>query len=174
MAEKSTPAEIFKLALQKTLEEKYSNINPPPAYVTPFDVKTVDTLLGGGILSSMNLLQSTPETGKSTIALQYCANFLETYPNAIALYIDRESTEYDEKIQDRLATFGIDKNRFMYRSTVGDVKDIYKMVVEAVDIKQKVFKKSGVECYLTIVWDSIAATPSSKHGDAEDPKSLIG
>jgi hypothetical protein len=58
------PAEVLKMAFEKTLNEKYSNCIPPNSYVTPTGIRHIDAICGGGITSSSPIFfSSTPETG---------------------------------------------------------------------------------------------------------------
>ncbi len=65
-------ATILKTAFDEIITKKYGHSVPPSPYITPFGIRTVDALLGGGLQSSAPIgISSTPETGKSTISLQF-------------------------------------------------------------------------------------------------------
>ena len=86
-------AAILKVGFERILQEKYGSTLPPTPLITPTGIRHVDALLGGGITSSSYIfLSSTPESGKSTTALQLCSIFQHMYgKDAICLYIDTES-----------------------------------------------------------------------------------
>lgn len=170
-------AAILKTAFEKTLNAKYGSHIPPPPVITPIGIRHLDALLGSGITSSSYVfLSSTPETGKSTTALQICATFQRTHENSICVYIDAESAAGGESadIEDRIVTFGINKERFLYVPVVMNIHEIFEMIKSMVELKQQLRAKVGKNCQVLVVWDSIAATPSSKDQDAEDVNSVIG
>ena len=62
----SKEAKVLKMAFDKILQSKYGHTVAPPSYCTPFGIRTLDTLLGGGLTSSLPfMISSPPEVGKS-------------------------------------------------------------------------------------------------------------
>ena len=60
----SSQAEILKQAFEGIITSQYGFARAPEPYITPFGIKHLDALLGGGIISSSPvILSSTPETG---------------------------------------------------------------------------------------------------------------
>jgi len=174
---------ILKQAIEKHVETKYGHVIPPAPYITPFGIKTVDTLLGGGFQSSSPIcISSTPETGKSTTSLQFASIFLRLYPNSVVIYINIEEAigstsaevNVNDNIHERISSFGIDINRFVNKPVELNVKEVFELISELVQLKRKIEEKTGQEQKLLIIWDSIAATQSSKDMSAEDPKEVIG
>lgn len=166
---------ILRKAFETTLSSKYQNFVPPNPLVTPTGIRHLDALLGGGITSSSYVfLSSTPETGKSTTAMQFCSMFQTMYPNAICVYIDAESAAggTSSDIQDRIQTFNIKTDKFLYVPVVMNIKEIFDLIADFVNLKRDLNSRVGTNCELLIIWDSIAATPSSKDQDADDPNSV--
>lgn len=177
MAEEKNFANILKTAFDRTLMDKFGTCVPPEPYVTPFGIKHLDALLGGGLTSSSPIaFSSTPETGKSTCALQFCSMFQSKHPDSVVVYLDTESAAGGEStdIEDRINTFDIDRERFLYKAIVMDVKQTFEMLEELVKLKTQLQEKTGKEYFVLFVLDSIAATGSSKDASAEDPNSIIG
>lgn len=57
----------LNLAFNQILTSKFGHSRAPKPYITPFGIKHLDTLLGGGLVSSAPVvLSSTPETGYMT------------------------------------------------------------------------------------------------------------
>lgn len=177
MVEERDYAAILRTAFDKTIKAKYDSTIPPPAYVTPFGIKHLDALLGGGLTSSAPIaFSSTPESGKSTVALQFCALFQQFHPDSVVVYLDTESAAGGEspEISDRVKTFGINPERFLYYSVIMDLKQMFDMMQELIDIKLELQKKTGKEVFVLFVLDSIAAMGSSKDVSTEDVNSIIG
>ena len=177
MAAEKDFANILKQAFDKTLMSKFGAAVPPPPYLTPFGVRHLDVLLGGGLTSSSPVaFSSTPETGKSTCALQFCAIFQAFHKDAVVVYLDAESAAGGESpdIEDRIRTFGIDRDRFLYKPIVMDLKQTFEMVQELIGIKQQLQERTGREIFVLFVWDSIASTSSSKDASSDDPNEVIG
>ena len=176
MAEKNYAA-ILKTGFDRIITSKYGSYVPPNPIVTPLGIRHLDAILGSGVTSSAYVfLSSTPETGKSTTALQICATFQRTHKDSLCVYIDAESAAGGESpdIQDRIQTFGIDRDTFLYVPVVMDIKQTFEMIKSFVETKRELREKAQTDCRLCIVWDSIASTPSSKDLDAEDVNSVIG
>lgn len=170
-------AAIVKQGFERILMDHYSSTVPPAPLITPMGIKHLDAILGGGITSSSYVfLSSTPETGKSTTAMQICAIFQRMYSNAVCVYLDAESAAggTSPDIEDRINTFGINKDKFMYIPTVMNVHQIFECISKFVQLKHGVVEKTKQPCNVIVVWDSIASTPSSKDMEAEDVNSTIG
>lgn len=166
-------------AFDKIIERDFHQYRAPSPYVTPFGIRHIDALLGGGIVSSgVVMLSSTPETGKSTFAFQFSKMFQETYENSIIVYLDIEgsgnsSDESKFKIN-RITGFGLDESRFKYQPFVVNIMELFEVINKLVEVKKQFEEKLNKEFYVLIVWDSIASTPSSKVNTADDPNSVIG
>jgi len=190
MATPMSHSEILKTAMDKLITVKFGHAVPPPPYITPFGVRTLDALLGGGFSSSAPIaLSSTPETGKSTIALQFAASFLRTHESAVVVYINIEeasggdptmaNVEIDTSIAyhditTRIANFGIDPKRFLNKPLELNVKEVFELMTQLIEVKVDIQNRTGREFKMMIIWDSIAATPSSKDAAATDPNEIIG
>ncbi len=167
--------EAFNVLIEKNFGTKIA----PKPIMTPFGIKPLDALLGGGLVSSAPvMLSSTPETGKSTTGFQFAKVFQEMYPNSVVVYLDiegsgnvSESTEFQIS---RMDSFNLDPQRFKYEPIMLNVLEVFEMVETLVNIKRQFEEKLQQEFYVLIIWDSIAATPSSKVDDADNPNSVIG
>lgn len=166
--------EMFDIIIKKN----YGNYIAPEPIVTPFGIGPLDSLLGGGLISSGPVMfTSTPETGKSTTAFQFSAAFQKTYPNSIIVYIDIEGSGNVAKSEfrvSRIESFGLDLSRFKYEPILLDVMSVFQLIEALVDIKKKAEEKTGKEFYVAFIWDSVAATPSSKTAEADNPNNIIG
>ena len=161
------------------IKKNFGELEPPKAIVTPFGIKTLDTILGGGICSSLPVaFSSAPETGKSTMAFQFAANFIKHHEKSVVIYIDVEGassiSENSAFFQDRITTFGIDPDRISYIPSPLDLNGVSELIRSVIQGKRELEQRANDDYKLLIVWDSIAATPSSKDIDAEDPNSVIG
>lgn len=155
--------------------EQFGFLNPPDAYVTKTGIRTLDAILGGGFVSSGPVcFTSTPETGKSTIAYQFCKTFLDEYPNAVVIYADVESAggtvENKSTFQSsRPETFGLsDDNRFRYNKRPFNVKEFFEYLTGLIEKKRLIEQQKEREIKFLIVLDSIAALPTSKLDAAEE------
>ncbi len=166
-------------AFTTIITNNYGHARAPKAIMTPFNVKPLDALLGGGIVSSAPvMLSSTPETGKSTCCFQLAKQFQEIYENSVCVYLDiegsgnvAESTDFQTS---RMESFGLDPERFKYEPIVLNVLEVFDTIDQLVGIKRQFEEKLQQEFYVLVIWDSIAATASSKVGDASDPDRVIG
>lgn len=183
-------ANILRTAFDEIITKKYGTSVPPSPYITPFGIRTVDALIGGGLQSSAPIgISSTPETGKSTISLQFASVFQRAHENCVAVYVNIEEAAGGDSvmanvevtnntiyhtINDRIASFGIDPNRFLNKPAELDVKQVFDLIADLVEIKRRMQVKTNTEFKLLVIWDSIAATPSSKDKTANDPNEVIG
>ena len=178
MPEQTEYGNILTKAFERVLTDNYGAAVAPPAMITATGVRHLDALLGGGISSSLPVaLSSTPETGKSTFAFQFAANFQKIHSNGVVVYLDIEnaaSTEHDRNNEDRISTFGIDLNRFMYKPVMLNVKEVFSLIADLIDMKKKFEQRTKSEMQVMIIWDSIASTGSSKDVSADNPNEIIG
>lgn len=174
---------ILKQAFDKVLMNKYGSSVPPPPLITSFNIKPLDCLLGGGLTSSAPIVfSSTPETGKSTLALQFTSLFQQAYKNAVCIYLNVEeaagnigtNTNKSIGLEDRIITFGIDESRFLHKPVLLNVKEMFELINDLIQIKPQMEQKTGEEYQILFVLDSIAAVCSSKDADAADPNEVIG
>jgi KaiC/GvpD/RAD55 family RecA-like ATPase len=167
-------AALLKQAMEKHVKQKYGHVIPPAPYITPFGIKTVDALLGGGFQSSSPIcISSTPETGKSTTSLQFASIFLQTHPDSIVVYINIEEAAGGEieltsttainsglnpthDINDRINSFNIDSTRFINKPVEINVKEVFELISELIAIKKRLQERDGKEYKLLIIWDSVA------------------
>ncbi len=180
----------LKSAFDDVLRKNYGNVLAPPPIVTPFNIRHLDAILGGGLSSSSPIVfSSTPETGKSTIAFQYASIFQRTHKNSVIMYLDVEGASNIENsiyFENRMKTFNIDESRFSYCPNVMDISQVFTSIDEMIKLKhtfEMALKNkksdssrdySNFEMRVLIIWDSIAATPSSKDVKAEDVNETIG
>ena len=173
----------LKSAFDKLLQYKYGNCIAPPPVVTPFNIRHLDAVLGGGLSSSSPVVfSSTPETGKSTLAFQFASIFQKIHRNSVVMYLDVEGASNIENsiyFENRIQTFNIDESRFSYCPNVMDLQQVFTSIDEMIKLKygyeEKVKSKNkDFEMRVLIIWDSIAATPSSKDIKSEDVNETIG
>jgi hypothetical protein len=174
----SSIAEKLSLAFDAVITKNFGFARAPAPYLTPFGIKHLDALLGGGFVSSAPIvLTSTPETGKSTLAFQFSSIFQALYANSIVVYIDIEASGNTSLAQSglsRVRIFGIDDKRFRYEPVLLNVQQLFALIENLCQVKQLFEQKTQKEFKLCICWDSIAATPSSKTEAAEDHNKIIG
>jgi hypothetical protein len=165
-------------AFEKIIMNEYGHLKAPNPIMTPFGIQHLDALLGGGIVSSDPVLfSSTPETGKSTLAFQFSSVFQSIYKNSVVVYIDIEGSgnqKSNEFRKSRIEIFGLDTQRFRYEAIVLNVDGVFELINRLIQIKNTFEEKLKQEFYVAIIWDSIAATPGPKAGEAESPNSIIG
>lgn len=174
-------AEVLKTAFESIITSQFGFARAPEPYVTPFGIKHFDALLGGGIVSSSPVvLSSTPETGKSTLGFQFSSIFQMLYPNALIVYIDieaaanRSRTNNESGGMSRIDAFNLDRKRFQYEPLIVDIVQLFALIESLTQIKKMAEQKTQKEFKVMIIWDSIAATPSSKTEEAEDVNKIIG
>ncbi len=182
-------AGLLRTAMDKHIGNKFGHAEPPAPYITPFGIRPLDALLGGGMASSAPIsISSTPETGKSTLSLQFGSMFQKCHANSVVLYINIEEASggvvddtnpaqvhigYHD-IQDRINTFGINPNTFLNKPVELDCSEVFTLITDMITLKRNIQEKRGEEFRLLIIWDSIAATPSSKDAEAKSPNEIIG
>jgi RecA/RadA recombinase len=173
-------ADILGQAFNSVITKKFGSKRAPEPLFFSTGVKHLDSLLGGGIISSGPVMvTSTPETGKSTFAYQMAKQIYDNYENSISVYLDIEgsggSTKSTQFRVSRVDTFGLnDTSRFLYQSIVLNVMELFELIETLIETKKLVEKKTGNEFVLLIIWDSIPSTPSSKSIEATDPNKIIG
>jgi RecA/RadA recombinase len=172
-------AEKLGMAFQAIIEQQYGTHIAPKPIITSTNIRHLDALLGGGIVSSSPvMLSSTPETGKSTLAFQLSKEFQNAYKNGVIVYLDVEgsgNTSNNKEFQvSRIETFGLDPNRFRYEPVLFDVPTVFSLIERLCEIKDKFEEKTNTQFHVLIIWDSIAATPGSKTEAAEDVNKIIG
>lgn len=153
----------------------YGAAEPPPPYKTPTDIRHLDALLGGGLWSSQPVMfTSSPESGKSTFAYQFAKSFQEYHKNPIIFYIDIEGTGREGDLESREQTFNIDSSSFGYKPFQFNIVEICEFMKTMIDKKNELDEKNGTESHALFIWDSIAATPSTKDLNESDPSKVIG
>lgn len=166
-------------AFSTIITNRYGHARAPKCIMTPFNIRPLDALLGGGLVSSAPvMLSSTPETGKSTLCFQFAKQFQDVYQNSVCVYLDIEgsgnATESTDFQISRMESFGLDPQRFKFEPIVLNVLEVFEMIETLINIKKAFEEKLGQEFYVLIIWDSIAATPSSKVDAADSPDRVIG
>lgn len=171
-------AEKLGLAFENLIVKQYGYAKAPKPYMTPFGIQHLDALLGGGIVSSAPImLSSTPETGKSTLAFQFSSIFQKLYPNSMIVYLDIEGSGNSSNFEtgmSRVQIFGIDEKRFRYEPILVDIPVLFTLIENLANIKSMFEEKLQKEFKVLFIWDSIAATPSSKVESSDDPNRTIG
>ncbi|MBK7107463.1 MAG: hypothetical protein IPH62_19525 [Ignavibacteriae bacterium] len=176
----------LKTTFDNILLSNFGNTIAPPPIVTPFGIRHLDALLGNGLCSSSPIiLSSTPETGKSTIAFQFASVFQKTHKNSVIVYLDIEGSsniENSKYFENRMKTFDLDTTRVSYIPSIMTLNQVFEFIDKTVKvkydfenaIKSKSKELSDFEVKVLIIWDSIAATPSSKEITSDDPNEIIG
>jgi len=166
-------------AFEQLINRDYGQCIAPPPYVTPSGFgRHIDVFLGGGFTSSLPILfTSTPESGKSTAAFQFAANFIKTHENAVVVYLDVENAAAaidQSNIMSRIDTFGIDRTKFLYKPLVTTLEQVFELIQSLVEIKKKLEEHAKAEYQVLFIWDSLASTSISKETQVDDPNSVIG
>lgn len=166
-------------AFEQLITRDYGHCVAPPPYITPSGYgRHVDCFLGGGFTSSLPVLfTSTPESGKSTAAFQYCSNFIKTHANSVVVYLDVENAAAavdQSNVMSRIDTFGIDRAKFLYKPLVTTLEQVFELIESLVNIKKKLEEHTSAEYKVLFVWDSLAATAISKETQTDDPNQVIG
>jgi len=168
---------LLKTGMERLLTAEYGSCIAPPAYVTKTGIRHLDALLGGGLSSSLPImLSSTPETGKSTFCFTFAKQFLDSHENGVVVYLDIEGASEcaDSDYGSRSESFGLDPDRFLYKPIVLNVKQVFDTIKQFAEAKKQFEDKSGKPFHVLIIWDSLAASGSSKDADAEDHNQVIG
>ena len=146
-------------AFDSILTKNYGHNIAPSPYITKSGFgRHVDCFLGGGFTSSLPILfSSSPESGKSTAAMQFCSSFLKEHQNGIIVYLDIENAAsascLDNNITDRIEVFGIDRSKFLYRPLVITLEETFKLIEDLVEIKKKLEDYSKREYRVLFIWD---------------------
>lgn len=173
------PASKLATAFEQLIMRDYGHCVAPAPYITSSGFgRACDCFLGGGFTSSLPILfTSTPESGKSTAAFQFAANFLKSHTNAVCVYLDVENaaaTVDETNVMSRIDTFGIDRSKFLYKPLVTTLEQVFALIESLVNIKKKLEEHSGSEYKVLFIWDSLASTSISKEIQVDDPNSVIG
>jgi len=171
-------AAMLTTAFESLLTNNYSHAIPPEPYITPTGIRHLDAIMGGGFSSSLpSMISAVPESGKSTMALSFASQFLRQDSESLCAYIDTEGSGSGGKgslMNDRLEVFGIDQSRFIVKSVMLNVPDLFKLFGELIKLKRTVEEKVEHEIKLLIILDSLASVPSSKEIEADSPNAVIG
>jgi RecA/RadA recombinase len=175
----ASTAESLTKAFNILLERDFGQNTPPDPYLTPTGIRHLDTLLGGGFASSLPIMiSSVPESGKSSIAFQFAAQFQRVNPNSVILYLDVEASAnvsgLSKFVESRMDTFGIDKATMVYKPLMLNVKEMFEVCKKHIELKREIERRTNTEVPMLIVLDSLAAVPSSKDMDSDDVNSTIG
>lgn len=114
---------------------------------------------------------------KSTVAYQFCKIFQMLYPNSICVYIDIEgaaNTSEGQQQTSRVHIMGIDETRFRYEPMLLDIPELFDLIDNLCQVKIMFEEKTQREFKLCIIWDSLAATSSSKTAAVDDHNKVIG
>lgn len=126
---------------------------------------------GGIPVGKVTEISGLEGTGKTLLAMQICANTQKL--GGLPIYFDTEhalNTDFAERV-------GLNtKENFIYL-TPGSVEDVFKSIftiIHKLD-KQEKEKKEAIP-FITIVWDSVAATPTRADlaDENPDPASTVG
>jgi RecA/RadA recombinase len=173
------PAEKLASAFEALIARDFGQTIAPPPYITPSNFgRHVDAFLGGGFTSSIPILfTSTPESGKSTAAFQFAANFQRHNENSVVVYLDIENAAAandESSIASRIDTFQIDRSKFLYKPLVAHLEQVFEIIDSLVAIKKKLEENTGSEYRILFIWDSLAGTPLAKETQVDDPNQVIG
>jgi RecA/RadA recombinase len=173
------PAEKLASAFEALINRDFGQTVAPAPYITPSGFgRHVDEFLGGGFTSSIPVLfTSTPESGKSTAAFQFAANFLQHNKNSVVVYLDIENAAAandESSISSRIDTFRIDRSKFLYKPLVAHLEQVFEIIDSLVGIKKKLEENTGEEYRVLFIWDSLAGTPLAKETQVDDPNQVIG
>lgn len=179
MSVNKIPAEKLASAFEALIARDFGQTIAPSPYITPSGFgRHCDAFLGGGFTSSIPILfTSTPESGKSTAAFQFAANFQKHNPNSVVVYLDIENAAAandQSTIMSRIDTFGIDRSKFLYKPLVSHLEQVFELIESLVNIKKKLEDQTGEEYNVLFIWDSLAATPLAKEIQVDDPNQVIG
>ena len=172
----------LKSKFKDVINSKYGKYLSKPKIITPFGIKPLDSILNGGLMSSNFVATfSTPETGKSTLALQFVSSFLNVHENGYVIYIDTEDTsgtnnteEIPTELLKRIRNFKIDTERFIYQPINLDIQHFFEFISNLIEEKVSLENENNEEYELCIVLDSISELNCTKHDGAETPKEIIG
>lgn len=126
---------------------------------------------GGIPVGKVTEISGLEGTGKTLLAMQICANTQKL--GGLPIYFDTEhalNTDFAERV-------GLNtKDNFIYL-TPGSVEDVFKSIfaiIHKLDKQEK--EKKEVVPFITIVWDSVAATPTNADlvDENPDPASTVG
>ena len=171
-------------SISSFMKEKFGAFQPPNSFITPFGIKHLDAIIGGGFSSQSTIcLTSTPETGKSTIAYQFCKIFLDKYKTGMVIFLDIENVggekddDNDENhIMTRAELYGLNETgRFHYEKGVYDRINIFDPInsfIEKVSDANKNLEKNKIK--LLVVLDSIASLPPANIDAVEKTASITG
>ncbi len=129
---------------------------------------------GGIPVGKVSEIAGLEGTGKSLLAYQILANTQKL--GGAAVFIDPENAFNG----DFAARVGLNTKKDFVYGTPGSCEDVFKYIFKIIhylDAKEKVKSKDEKKTnFVTIVWDSVAATPCQLDLDAEnpDPTSTVG
>ena len=161
------------------MQEKFGSFQPPSPFITEFGIRHLDAIIGGGFSSQSTIcLTSTPESGKSTIAYQFCKRFLDTYKSGLVIFLDVENVGGDSEnnhSRTRAELYGLNKTgRFYYEKGVYDRITVFDPINEFIEKIKDINNKTGGNIRLLVVLDSIASLPPAGIDDKEKTASLTG
>ena len=93
---------------------------------------------------------------KSTFSYQLVASFLDNNPDSVAVYLDIENAgnaDNNAAFNSRVDSFGIDRSRFMYKSVVANLEQVFAIIEGFINLKRQMKEKTGSELQLLVVWD---------------------
>lgn len=125
----------------------------------------IANMTGGGLPEGRIVeIFGPPSIGKSHIAAQIAKNTQAM--GGIAVYVDTENAVSPEN----LAALGVDIRKHFIYTDPGCIEDVFS-IIESTIKKSKEFKK---DIPITIIWDSLAATPPKAELLADYDKDSIG
>lgn len=170
---------ILAKAFENLIEREYGHTVAPTPYITPsLFGRHTDAMLGGGFTSSIPILfTSTPESGKSTAAFHFAANFIKQHDRSVVVYIDIENAAAandESNVMSRIDVFGIDRTKFLYKPLVVHIEQVFELIQHFVQIKKKLEDQTGDEYKVLFIWDSLASTPILKETQVVNHNEVIG
>ncbi len=166
-------------AISGFMKEKFGKFQPPDSFITPTGIRHLDAIIGGGFSSQATIcLTSTPETGKSTIAYQFCQKFLDSHSTGMVIFLDVENVAGGDSCSHSLTRaelYGLnDTGRFYYEKGIYDRITVFNPINDFIAEVLEIEKNTGADIKLLVVLDSIAALPAAGVEEAEKTASLTG
>ncbi len=119
------------------------------------DILSVNKPIGGFPEGRVSTILGLEQTGKSLLAAHACADTLRR--DGTVIYIDKEHA-VDRGFFKRI---GVDDTRLIYIDDIDTIEQVFELV-EMVSIQHR---NDNPDDLFTIVWDSVAATPTAAELD---------
>lgn len=155
------------------IEDECQIKDQKPKMILPSGIQVLDTILGGGITTgSLTIFVGLPGSGKTTLSGNILGNVQKIYNGkSISLFMDSETSMSTK----RLSELGVVNPMIKVRpaQSIEKVYEIIEATTKYLDDKKNA-KLKEEEVPVTIVWDSIANTPTNKDLETDDVNQTIG